>query len=423
MKKVTIMLALVALVGNIANAELLKNFKYNGSIEAHGLVVNNAKTFDKKAGDKFGDVKNRVMIDASFDLNEDVTANVSVNKCDRSYGQVPQTVAAGTADTFQFEQAYLMLKGVLGLNHKIGRQYYGNDGDIVVYYGPANWYTRGLNAFNVGLDGWYADWSKEKLMVTALVAKITETAVAPATTNTDKDLYGLTATYDYSDVVKPGVYFYEQKDRVAATNKLNNLEVIGLKANGKYAGFNYSGEYAMNLGNNSNLVANSDNKYKGSAMKLNADYGFDVMGKLVVMGEFAMGTGDKNVGDASDKSFQDIKANYRPGLIAGGIGLTAGLAQINSLNNLTTWNIGANWTPEKLNKLNLGLKYYDFSNTEKVGTVDHVGSEADLVATWTHSQNVSLKAGLAMFMPDELVVTAGKDDAVNLMSLSMNVKF
>jgi len=416
MKKVIGMLAVVALVSSVASAELLKNFKYNGSIEAAGININNASDFNKNAGDKYGDVKNRVMINAGFDLNEDVSANVAVNKCDRNFGNAPQTVAAGTADTFQFEEAYLTLRGVLGLNHKVGRQYYGKAGDIVIYYGPANWYTHGLNAFNVGLDGWYADWSKDKLGVTALVAKTSE---INGITNTDKDLYGVTASYDYSDIVKPGVYVYEQKDRSVATNKLNNLEVAGVKAAGKYAGFNYSGEYAMNMGNNSNVA--TDQKYKGSALKVNADYGIDFMGKVVVMGEFARGTGDKVAADKSNKGFVAINSNYRPGLIAGGV--NAGAFNPTGLNNLTTWNLGANWTPENLNKLNLEAKYYSFSYTEKkVNGFAPIGTEADLVATWNHSQNVALKAGLAMFMPDKYKL-ATKDDSVSLMSLYMNVKF
>jgi len=410
------MLALVALVGNIANAELLKNFKYNGSIEGQGFVVNNAKDFNKDASDKFGEVNHRVMINAGFDLNEDVAATVSAVKCNRQMGDAPEKVNT-IIDQFQFEQAYLTLKGVFGVDHQIGRQYYGNDGDIVIYYGPANWYTRGLNTFAVALDGWTSKWSKDKLGVTALLAKQTE---GNTTTNDDIDVYGVTASYDYSEIVKPSAYYYEAKDYNTLA-KLNNLQVIGVKANGKYAGVEYGAEYAMNMGMNRNLTSTTNKEYKGSAMKVNVSYAYDFLGKVNLMGEYAMGTGDKNAADSSDKSFQDINANYRPGLIMGGIGVNVPTA-ITGLNNLTTWNVGANWAPEKISKLNLCAKYYDFSYTEKVGAVEHIGSEANLIATWTHSQNVAFKAGLAMFMPDEYTIVA-KDDSVSLASLYMNVKF
>jgi hypothetical protein len=238
-------------------------------------------------------------------------------------------------------------------------------------------------------------------------------------TNRDVDLYGITGHYDLTEVVKPSLYVYEAKSRATGSFKLNNLIVAGLKANGKYMGFNYSGEYAMNAGNNTSVAANTNNKYKGSAIKLNADYGFDVMGKLVVMAEYAMGTGDKKV-DASQKGFQDINANYRPGLIAGGVGV-AGFAPT-SLENLTTWNAGANWAPSKVEKLDLGVKYYSYAFTQKVGVKKQIGTEADLVATWTHSKNVALKAGFAMFNPVKKF-TGGKTDAVTLGNLYMNVKF
>lgn len=53
MKKAIAILALLALTGS-ADAQLLKNFKYNGNLETQGFVINNAKDFNSKAADKFG---------------------------------------------------------------------------------------------------------------------------------------------------------------------------------------------------------------------------------------------------------------------------------------------------------------------------------------------------------------------------------
>ncbi len=415
MNKVMGIIALLALTGNIASAELLKNFKYDGKIEAVGVVANNATDFDKDASDKSSDVKTRVSINAGFDLNEDVNAVVAVVKDNRNYGS--GTNASENANTIQsqlfFDQAYLNLKGVFGIDHKVGRQYYGNNGDINIYFGPQDWYVHNFGAIALhtmyALDGWTGYWAKDKWSATGLMAKAAEGGAAA-----DGDIYGLTVAYDYSDIVKPSAYYYEAKDYTGAS--LKDLQTIGVKANGEYKGVKYGAEYAMNMGRDH--VAVED--YKGYAVKANAAYGIDLAGKLGFDAEFAMGSGDKNATDSSDKSFQDINANYRPGLIAGGFGV--GVFNPNTLNNLTTYNVGANWTPEKVNKLNLAVKYYDFSNTEKVGTVEHIGTEADLVATWTHSDNVSLKLGLGMFMPDEYKL-AGKDDSVNLATLAMNVKF
>ncbi|HCE98374.1 MAG: hypothetical protein A2X34_01990 [Elusimicrobia bacterium GWC2_51_8] len=437
MNKVIGMLAVVAFASSMASAELLKNFKADGSVEAVGVVVQNRADFDKKAADKFGDVKNRVIVNATFDLNEDVNAVVTAVKCDRSYGQPSQTVAGGTADSFTFEQAYLNLKNVIGLNHKVGRQFYGNDGDIVLYYGPANWYTRGLGVST--LDAWTATWNKNKLTVNGLTAKVSETA-APAigtvgALNDDKDLYGLTASYDYSDVVKPAAYFYQYRDNTVAS-KPNNLEVFGLKANGKYSGLEYGLEYAMNMGTNQNLTPTTNMDYKGSALKVNAAYGgLEMAGKLGFTGEFAMGSGDKKTTDKTDKSFQDIAANYRPGLIAGGIGVNNGavVLTVTDLNDLTTWNLGANWTPSMAEKLNIEAKYYSYSPTEtkvdgvKLGYTTY-GTEFDLCANWKHSESVGLKAYYATLAFNKKFVetmngVGAKKDAVSLLGIAMNVKF
>jgi len=425
MKKVIGILALLAMTGNIASAELLKNFKYNGSLEAQGFVTNNATDFDKDAGDKFGEVNHRVMVNTTFDLNSDVSANVTMTKSNRQAGDPAEKVNT-LIDQVQFEEAYLNLKGVFGVDHKIGRQYYGNDGDIVIYYGPANWYTRGLSAFNVALDGWYADWKKDKWTATAMMAKADEDTTAGTITNVtpdannDIDVYGVTLAYDHSEIVKPSAYYYQSKDYTAA--KIDDTQVLGVKAMGKYMGVEYGAEYAMNMGMNRNLTSTTNKEYKGSAMKFNAAYGLDLMGKLTLMGEYAMGTGDKNTTDSSDKSFQAINANYRPGLIASGGGVNAGGFRPTGLNNLTTWNIGAKWNPSKVEKLELCAKYFDYSYTEKVGAVEHVGTEADFVATWNHSENLAFKAALAMFMPDEYKIGT-KDDTVPMAGMYMNVKF
>lgn len=418
MKKVTGMLAVVAFASSMASAELLKNFKADGSVEALGQVISNSTDFDSKKSDKYGDVKNRVLVNAGFDMNDDASAVVSLVKCDRSYGMNTAQTPQNLLDNFYFEQAYLNLKGVFGVDHKIGRQYYGNDGDIVIYYGPANWYTRGLSNSPMAFDGWTTGWSKDKLAVGAAMAKIKEnTGVAVGTTNNDKDLYGLTATYDYSEIVKPSFYIYELKD-MSTVGKLNNLEVVGVKANGKFMGFDYKAEYAMNMGKDNA----TPKKYKGYALKANLDYAYELMGKWNFMGEFAMGSGNKaGSTSTSDKSFQAINANYRPGLILGGFGT------ITNLNNNTVWNVGANWNPSKVEKLNLEAKYYDFAYTQKnSGGVKRIGGEADLIATWNHSQSVALKLGLAAAMPTKKYSTSmsnTKTDAIKLANLYMNVKF
>ena len=290
MKKVIGMLAVVTFASSMASAELLKNFKYKGEIEVLSVTEANGTTFNKKAKpeDKFSDTRSRVTLGASFDLNEDADAVVTAIKCDRQYDStVQQTVAGGTIDAFKFYEAYLNLKGLFSIDHKVGKQFYGERNDINIFYGPSGWSTRVMTASS--LEGWTGVWKMNKLTVGGLAAKYTE---GLTTTLTDKDITGLTAKYDYSEIVKPSAYFYQSDDRNGVVTKENRLLVMGAKADGKYMGVTYSGEYAMNRGSNRTAATAVD--YKGNAMKFNANYTVGLgLGDIEASGEFVRGTGDK----------------------------------------------------------------------------------------------------------------------------------
>ncbi|MFA6433057.1 MAG: alginate export family protein [Elusimicrobiales bacterium] len=428
MKKLMGMLAVVAFATSMANAELLKNFKYNGSVEVNMRDVNNAD-FNKKTFDESNNTLSRVMIGANFDLNEDVNAQVTAVKNARNYGNAKQTVAGGTIDSFNFEEAYLNLKGVFGADHKVGRQYYGNAGDMIVYYGPLM--MPYVNALTVNaIDGYTGWWKQDKWAVNAILAKQGKATSVPL--GTDQDLRGIVGSYDWRKEAKIGAYYYQGMTEKNALNSPKDiLNVMGLKVNGvcPVTGIEYTGEYAMNTGrNNDNIVAsgvagaNTDNKYSGSAYKLNLKYAHEFMGKWDFSGEYAAGTGDKNLTDKKVKAFSGINSDYRPGLVwaaeRGNVGL----------GNLTTWNLGASWTPEKVNRLTAGAKYYHFAMTEKSGGNDKIGNELDLCATWKHSENVSIMGSYGSFAPEKKYAQAifgatAKKDAETRMGLDLMVKF
>ncbi|MGD9643554.1 MAG: hypothetical protein AB7V08_12535 [Elusimicrobiales bacterium] len=417
MKKVIGMLALVALVGNIANAELLKNFKYDGKIEVNAYTNSNDADMNSDVNDKTSDVDTRVQLNMGFDLSEDVNAVVSIVKNDRQYGEGSQDVNTITT-LLNVEQAYLNLKGVMGFDHKVGRQYYGNEGDLVVYYGPTAWpymsrtiplVTIADNAMPVNALDAYTGWYKTgKWDFHAVLGK---TANNNATPNVDTDLTGVVASYDLREEVKLGAYVYERKT-YALTND-TTLDVVGVKAMGKVKGFDYGAELAKNYGRKAAGV-----NYTGSAFKANLAYGLDLSGKMDLTGEYVMGSGNKASAD-KDEDFTAISSDYR-------VGMMNAFNNVNGVANLTAWNVGAKWMPSAIEKLSLGAKVYHMSPTEEPAGYDTYGNELDLCAGWMHSENVGLKAYFAYFMPDSDyadTVFAGKDDASTLLGASLTVKF
>lgn len=440
MKKVIGMLAVVAFASSMASAELLKNFKYNGSIEVNMRDINNGD-FNKKLYDNSDNTRTRVMIGANFDLADDVSAQVTAVKNARNYGNASQSVSGGTIDTFFFEEAYLNLKGVLSLDHKVGRQYYGNPGDLVIYFGPSM--QPYMNTLPVsGLDGWTGWYGKDKLSVHGIMAK--RGKANSVILGTDQDIRGIVGKYDLMEEAKIGAFLYEFKtNKTAAVGPADILKVYGVKANGKFMGFGYNAEMDFNGGrNNTGVVATGyagatpNNKYSGSAFLANVDYGYDFMGKWKFMGEYLMTSGEKNTGtaptDKKVKAFMAVNTDYRPGLV---IGAETGVP---SADNTTVWNLGATYTPEKLEKLTGAAKLYHFAYTEKqtsantLHTATTIGDELDLSATWTHSPAVSLMASYGVFSPNKkwlkqmINATATqvvKTDAWTRMGLDLMVKF
>lgn len=411
MKKIIAITAVMAFFGSVASAELLKNFKYDGSIEVNAYNTNNTVDYNKKADDKKGDVDSRVMINASFDLNNDVNAVVSVVKNNRKYGTGSED--ANTIQTSMiFEQAYLNLKGVFGMDHKLGRQYYGKAGDLVIYFGPLMWpYDNGMtvNAID-GWTGWYktGNWD--------IHAILGNEANSTANPNTDTRLSGINASTKI-DRWNLNAYYYNENDKSLGTS--NYLGVLGARANWEcmfVKGLNLGLEYDMNMGKDTVLATN--NEHQGYAYKINADYSMDIMGKLGLEAEYVFASGDDNLTDKKDKEYTSINGDYRPGILVGGGFTTAYAMGSGSL----VYGLGANWTPEKLNKLNVAAKYYDFSADKKSAlTKKHEGAELDLVATWNHSENVSVKGYYAMFTPEKK--NNANDDAATMLGAAFNVKF
>jgi hypothetical protein len=416
MKKVIGILALLVFAGNIASAELLKNMKYNGSIE-----IKNATGQKSVVGTKadWSNTFSRFTLGTNFDLNDDINAQVTAVKGDfRKYGTGAQNVDAITASVI-FSEAYVNLKNVLYVNHKIGRQYYGKPGDIVIYYGPGFGANNGVANFSVSaIDGWYGEWMKNKWTVTGLAGKVNELS----TTNPqDINLYGVTGKYAHSDEIMASAYVYQQDSRndlVAPAYQHNTLDVAGAKVEGKFEGIGYGVEYAMNFGKDKQLATPAD--YVGTALKVNLDYALDAkeFGKFDFMGEYAAGSGDETGSTDENGEFQSIANNYQPGMIFGtyGVGQT-----MNGIGNLTTMNVGVKYMPKQIEKLTVGAKYFIFNPTEEPTAYDTYGSELDLHAKWMHSENVGLKASYAMFMPEKDF--AGKDTTETLMGFDVMLKF
>jgi len=392
MKKILAIVAAVTVVSSVASAQLLKNFKLHDSLlEVNAYNLNNAD-FNDNQGDKKGDVDTRLMLNMSFDLNDDANTVVTVVKNNRQWGdgQAPENLNA-LQNNIKVHQAYVNLKGVLGMDHKLGRQFYGDPGDLVIYYGPKMWpyqkYIGNVNAIDAFVPMYnYKDWA-----FTGIIGKEVNTPNDMGTNLSGIDIKKKIDRFNLN------AYYYYKVDNTAK----DQLGLYGFRANWEFKyleGLNLGLEYDRNAGSDSNY-----NKYKGYAYKVNAGYTTDkVAGKLGLNAEYAYLSGDNNTTDTNNKTYTSIADDYRPGIIVGGL-------WVNPLNYNYLGDgdkiikLGLNWTPEKLNKLNLAFDYINFKAAKKTTgmTEDTFGNEYDIVATWNHSDKISLKGYYAMFKPEK----------------------
>ncbi len=415
MKKVIGMLAVLAFGSSMASAELLKNFKYDGKLEVNASDTSNRDDHATAHNDKTSDIHTRLQLNMGFDMAKDVDAVISIVKNDRSYGEGSQS-ADDISNEIYVEQAYVNLSNVLGFDHKVGRQYYGEAGDLVIYFGPTDFpyydYSRAFGdngpAMPVTAIDAYTGWyTNGKWDVHGLVGKTYNDVDYP---DRDVDVTGVVVNYAISKDWTLGGYYYDSKWTVGESD--HSTSVMGVKAKGNLGGLMVNGELAKNGG------TSFGDKNTGQAIKLNAAYGFNLFGKLNLTGEYYNGSANNVSGE--NHGFKGINTDYRPGILFGTSGLAEGYVW--SFLQFTDYNVGANWNPSKVKQLTVGAKYYHFSPSYSADY--YYGNEFDFTADWKHSDAISLKAYLAYFRYCADSPFAGSvNDAVRMLGMAATVKF
>jgi len=438
----------------VMGAELFKNMKFSGQIDLQATSAHNVTDFTTQQksdatgptnNDRIGDAQTRIMLSLDWDLLDDVHAKATVRKNDRNYGTATGNANTnansqnligtagntGALDNTYLDQAYFKIDKIGGhVDATFGRQFYGESGDMVVYYGPSDKALYGLPTTSI--DAVRADWSNDKFGVIGLVGKTTghSVGVAPALVP-DVDVRGIVAACKGDAPVHLGVSLWNQVTHntgavgvpptvLAAGGKNDNLWVADVKAKASMGMGWANAEFAKNFGENRGLFTTDPNNsaannahYTGWAMQFNVGAKLDLasLGAVAPWGHFGYGSGDGSV-DGTNHTFTAINPDYRPGSIYGRFAVAAGGASLgsagtgfasNSLSNRKIWGVGVKTTPSMMNKLTAGLAFWDYSVTADPGPVfggnKHLGSEADLDLTWAHSENVSLGAGVGQFWP------------------------
>ena len=454
-----------------ANAELLKGLKWGGQLDLQGTAAHNVTDFathPSAAGvannDRIGDMQTRVMTWFGFDLLDDVHSMITLRKNDRTWGSVGaagtangsqslQPAAAGTVMGNIFvDQAYVKIDKLANVDATLGRQFYGESGDLVIFYGPSDKAQYGMPV--TALDAARFDWSNDTVGLTGIVAKQTSQAALGPQAAAATDIQGLTAMLKGHENMSAGAYVYRVVTHNiggagippsnAGAGGLNTFAwIAGLKGKANLGSAAWiAAEIAKNFGTTRQtgaLGAVGSRNLTGMGVKVDAGAKAEVsgIGALMPWLTAAYGTGDSDTNRANNNGFQSIRGDFRPGAIYGRFGGPSGVAGselagtaagANTLNgsgsiaNRVILGAGVKVTPSAWQKLTAGVSVWNFhtqTSATPLGTNNvrpfqgnkNIGTEADLDLSWKHSDNVTVGVGLASFQPGGAIKEAIRANA------------
>ena len=358
MKKLVGLLVALTVFGYQASADVLKNVDLKGEVQVIGSDVRANPTDDYNTGTNL-----RVLAGASFDLVEDVRANLLFGYTN-SWGLSTHGDDGSDIQHYwnnvDLAEANIVLSNLFDcFELTLGRQFYGDEDSAVMYFGP--------NHYNAEVNGWrsldavkfaYADDYKS---FTALAGKTID--------GEDNAIYGADFRLNVADNLKWQVYGYNFRNVVVydefgtpvATDK--DAGFYGTKLTFAPEAFTLAAEYARNFAGE-RLIK----EHKGTGYLVKADAALNLEA-FTPRFAFVYTNGFDGFG------------NYTPGLLVGN--RYDVLAE-----SLRLFNVGIDYNT---GKWTFALDGYSFQDREG----HHAATlEADLTAKYAHNEYVDLFAGI-----------------------------
>jgi len=440
-----------------SSAELLKNLKVSGNLDMQMNSAQNVTDASHTTQDRVSNVITRTMLHGDWDMLDDVHGNITLRKNDKAWGdtggigqgatgnsqQVSGAAGTGVLGNIFMDRANVSIDKVFGwADVKVGRQFYGEKGDLIWYAGPrdtASQDVMSVDAFRIQGEN---DWVKFDGLAGQLTNALGAAFGAGAAANVN--VKGVNLWWKGLPM-KVNTYLWNQTTKAtgpnsnATTGRNDNLYVYGVKLRGEAAGgwinldlAKNAGECRGNAATRCGLAAGDSSNYTGHAALLDLGWNADLanVGGITPWASFGIGTGRSDSETGTNDQFQMISSDWRPGVInrrfsvagtgAGGaavVGSGLGALPNGGTDNVTTtglgnrvvFGFGTNFTPAAMDQLTVGVQVWDYrlqrndasnwntpaANAHKGNK--HLGTEGALTFGWNHSENVMLSAGAARF--------------------------
>ncbi len=410
-----------------------ENITYDGSLEVSGVNADNEvdQNDGQSPSDSHSDVDTRVRIGMNAPITDDVSGRLEFTRVGSRWGRNFSGTAGG-ANSLNDEESNIKVNNAFfditlwGWRWRAGRQYVGNEGDLVWFIGPRQDDILSLDAID-GLDVRRA-W--DRVIIDIFGGKARENNVQGSANDAGQvSLKNLTATFPN---VLPNSNIWAGAIWGSNTNGTNTsdstkLQIYRVGINGgiRENWFTYRGEVLVNGGESNAAVpfGGSKVKFKGKAFDLGAGLNLAEtgVGGFAFGGDFLWTSGDDKA-DNDDKSFRDLNAVgvvstdryygeiFGRSNVLSGLPLGEGVDTGSQGTGYTIIHLDVLYKPTFAPKGWARLDYYNLGASESsfntglttINTGDY-GSEWDLTLGYRHSDNVGFEAGYAMLTPDDAI--------------------
>jgi hypothetical protein len=416
-----LVLGLVAFFTFPAHAEIFKNLKADGSIETRSFGIDNETDRNGNADDYRSETNYRVMVGANFDLLDDVHSRLALTKNSlQGSGATTGTDANSVESTLLFSNAYVKIDKLMGaVDLTVGRQFFGDPNDLIIYFGPNNDDVLSINS----IDAFRADGAilGGAAKIHGMFGKIADLGATGAAANSDVNVFGGEVATDKLPVGNLAGYYWTRQIKGVGLTGNDTLNVYGARLGGDIGmvgGLGYALEGAANGGRNN---TGGNNAHVGSMYDIVLRYGREVS-NLPFRAHVEYGFGTHN--------FTPVASSRRYGLIwgehttaAGAPALTGGAdAPGVGLSNLKVFDGGLGVNP--IPKLGVDVNAYRFMYAASTSGLRSVGTEYDLILTWKHSDNVFLEANAATFQVGDALQNVGTGtNPITRLGADIKIKF
>ncbi len=377
MKKLSAIFLAMSLVVPAMAGSIFNNMNTYGEIQTIGALIENANNAPSKR-----DVSNRVIFGLGFDLIEDAKTNIT-------FANTEYWGRSSTGESIDYylnnitvAEANVVLSNIFGnWELKIGRQFYGEEGDTPLYFGPTH-YRPSIQSFLSpvplyatvpsfsSIDAAVAKYNSDKLSLTILYAKESETF---STSDTDISYMGTDIKAALTESVLLRGYFFDFRDGSRASGE-QHLGIWGVKPSFDNGLLSASAEFAKNyyfgdiLGqNNAGWMIKADAK-----ANINTDVA-DISPRALYL--------------HAEKSFFAM-GNFLPGLL-----FSNSYPYFHRTGRgRRVLNAGVDLKPAALEKWSFSFDYFAFSLSNKSNPA-WFGNEFDIVAKYALNEYVELHAG------------------------------